>query len=308
MEGRALGQVRHFAALLFSPQWPARLASCGRPAGTGTSRPCRSGAAPSPACRGAVSPAGSIQAVAFDDHRVYPPRFSRHEVPDVYRSGRIADVLKSGRSFPVLEDDDVQRVLEGNAGRIARGLGLAAPDAGAVTVEQSPSYVDSVIETADFVARNARRRYAKPPVSKRVWPDDLPTVALEKFLVFVVIGRATLRECLDEAARSRRGIEKQDAAGFAATVLPGMRDVARHECAGARPANSYFVADFEGELPGEHPGNLITVTVQMIEARGTGGQGLLENHDALAGLAPEQLHCQGAAGCRGLTRLGIVGV
>jgi hypothetical protein len=33
---------------------------------------------------------------------------------------------------------------------ITRGLGLTEPAAGAVTVEQSPGYVDSVIETADF--------------------------------------------------------------------------------------------------------------------------------------------------------------
>ena len=35
-------------------------------------------------------------------------------------------------------------------GEITRGLGVAEPGAGAVTVEQSPGYVDSVIETADF--------------------------------------------------------------------------------------------------------------------------------------------------------------
>ena len=40
--------------------------------------------------------------------------------------------------------------------------------------------------------------------SKRVWSDDLPAVALEKFFVFVVIGGAALRERLDEAARYRR--------------------------------------------------------------------------------------------------------
>jgi hypothetical protein len=68
-------------------------------------------------------------------------------------------------------------------------------------------------------------------------------MALEKFFVFVVIGGAALRERLDEAARSSWGIEKQDAARFAASVLPGMRHVARHECAAARPANGYFVAD-----------------------------------------------------------------
>src|SRR5277367_976871 len=33
---------------------------------------------------------------------------------------------------------------------ISRGLGLAEPAPGAVAVEQSPGYVDSIIETADF--------------------------------------------------------------------------------------------------------------------------------------------------------------
>ena len=37
-------------------------------------------------------------------------------------------------------------------GAITRGLGLAEPEPGAVIVEQSPSYIDSVIETADFAA------------------------------------------------------------------------------------------------------------------------------------------------------------
>ena len=35
-------------------------------------------------------------------------------------------------------------------GAITRRLGLAEPEPGAVIVEQSPSYIDSVIETADF--------------------------------------------------------------------------------------------------------------------------------------------------------------
>ena len=37
-------------------------------------------------------------------------------------------------------------------GEITRGLGLAEPESGAVIVEQSAGYVDSVIETADFAA------------------------------------------------------------------------------------------------------------------------------------------------------------
>jgi RNA-binding protein YlmH len=35
-------------------------------------------------------------------------------------------------------------------GAITRRLGLAEPESGAVIVKQSPSYIDSVIETADF--------------------------------------------------------------------------------------------------------------------------------------------------------------
>src|SRR5204862_5271394 len=66
-----------------------------------------------------------------------------------------------------------------------------------------------------------------------------------------------------------------------------------------------FVADREGEFPGDHPGHLIAVAVQMIEAIGTGGQGLLERHDALAGFASEQLHRKEAARCRGCEMLAV---
>ena len=68
-----------------------------------------------------------------------------------------------------------------------------------------------------------------------------------------------------------------------------MRDVARHECAGAGPADCDRVADHESEFAGEHPGDLVAVVVQMEEARGAGRQGFLEHHDALIGLAAEQL-------------------
>src|SRR6516162_11740201 len=134
--------------------------------------------------------------------------------------------------------------------------------------------------------------------SERVCSDDLPAVALKEFFVFVGVGQPAFRERLDEAASGGRGAEKQDATGFAAGVLPGVRYVARHECGAAGPAGGDFVADLEAELAGEHPGDLVTVAVQMIEARGAGGQGLLEHHDALAGLATEEFHCKGAAGCR----------
>src|SRR5258708_6251621 len=97
------------------------------------------------------------------------------------------------------------------------------------------------------------------PFLQRVWTDDFPAVALEEFVAFVVVCRAALRERLDIAA------------------------------------DGDLVADLEGELAGEHPGDLGAVAVQMEEARGAGRQGFLEQHDALAGLAAEELQGKGAA-------------
>src|SRR5438105_10235969 len=83
---------------------------------------------------------------------------------------------------------------------------------------------------------------SRPAPSKRVWADDFPAVALEEFVVFVGVARAALRKILKQAAGSGRGVEKQRAGGVAAGVLPGMRDVARHERAGAGPADGDLVA------------------------------------------------------------------
>src|SRR5689334_16437837 len=47
---------------------------------------------------------------------------------------------------PTMYSERQQQILR----EITRGLGLAEPEPGAVIVEQSPGYVDSVIETADF--------------------------------------------------------------------------------------------------------------------------------------------------------------
>src|SRR5713226_6745417 len=127
------------------------------------------------------------------------------------------------------------------------------------------------------------------PFLQRVWTDDFPAVALEEFVAFVVVCRAALRERLDIAAGGGRGVEKQHAAGFAAGVLPGMRDVARHERAGAGPADGDLVADLEGEPAGEHPSDLVAVAVQMEEALGADGHGFLEQHDALIGLVADEL-------------------
>src|SRR5881628_2835392 len=100
------------------------------------------------------------------------------------------------------------------------------------------------------------------PPSKWVWPDDFPAVALAEFVAFVVVDRSgAFQEVLDVAAGGGRGVHEQDAAGFAASALPSMRDVAREERAGAGPADGNLVADLKGDLAGEHPGDLVAVAV-----------------------------------------------
>jgi hypothetical protein len=127
---------------------------------------------------------------------------------------------------------------------------------------------------------------------KGIWADDFPAVALEQFVVFVGVVRAALRKVLKEAAGRGRGVEKQRAGCFAAGVLPGMRDVAWHERAGAGPADGDLVTDLKGDLAGEYPSDLVAVVVEMEEALGAGGQGFLEQHDALFGLTAEELQAK----------------
>jgi hypothetical protein len=109
-----------------------------------------------------------------------------------------------------------------------------------------------------------------------------------------------LRKLLDEVSGGGRSVKKQHTAGFLAGVLPSMRDVTRHECTGPRAAGRHLVADLEGEFAGNDPSNLIAVVVQMMEARSASWQGLLEHHDALAGLASEELQLEEATRCRRL--------
>ncbi len=75
---------------------------------------------------------------------------------------------------------------------------------------------------------DSARPRAKPSHSKRVWTDEFPAVALAECVAFIVVERAgTILELLDVAAGGGRGVEKQDAAGFAADARPSMRDIAR---------------------------------------------------------------------------------
>src|SRR5579875_3175607 len=101
--------------------------------------------------------------------------------------------------------------------------------------------------------------------------------------------RAPLGQRLDQPTGGRRRIEKQDAAGFAAGILPGMGDRARHERAGSGTAGGDLVADHERELAFQDPGDLVAVAVQMIEARRAWRQRLLEHHDAFPGFTAEKL-------------------
>jgi hypothetical protein len=125
--------------------------------------------------------------------------------------------------------------------------------------------------------------------SKRIWSDNLPAVALKKSCSFGVIHRVPLRKFFNETSSSCGGVEKQHAAGFVACILPGMRDVTRHERTGSRATDGYLVADLEGEFAGKNPGDLIAVVVQMMDARSARGQRLLEHHDTLASLTTEEL-------------------
>src|SRR5262249_59913191 len=108
--------------------------------------------------------------------------------------------------------------------------------------------------------------------------DDFPAIALAELLAFIVIHRSgTIQELLDVAAGGGRGVEKHDSAGFAAGVLPGVRDVAREERARAGPPDADLVSDLKGNLAGEHPRDLVAVAVKMEEALGAGGHRFLEH-------------------------------
>src|SRR5258705_13846644 len=136
-----------------------------------------------------------------------------------------------------------------------------------------------------------------PSRSKRVRADHFPAVALADPLAFVFVDRTrgALQERLDVGAGGGRGVEKQHAAGFAAGVLPGMRDVAREERAGAGTADADLLADLEGDLALEHPSDLVAVAVKMEGAHGAGGHGFLEQHEALTGAAARRLSGAGTA-------------
>ena len=75
-----------------------------------------------------------------------------------------------------------------------------------------------------------------------------------------------------------------------------MRYIARHEGAGAWPANCDCVADLEGDLAAQDLSDLVAVVMKMHRGHGADGCHLLECQHALVGLAVPQLEGGRAAG------------
>src|SRR5262249_45970585 len=65
--------------------------------------------------------------------------------------------------------------------------------------------------------------------------------------------------------------------------------VARDERAAPGATDGDLVADLERELAAEHPDDLVAVAMEMEQALGSDGHGLLEQHDAPVGLVTQQL-------------------
>src|SRR5690242_1705093 len=86
-----------------------------------------------------------------------------------------------------------------------------------------------------------------------------------------------------------------------------MRHVPRHERACSRATDGHFVADLEGDLSGDDPGDLIAVVVQVVETCGAGRQNLLEHHDALVGLVSEEFQVKRTTGRRRIEMFSAAG-
>src|SRR5271169_717432 len=75
-----------------------------------------------------------------------------------------------------------------------------------------------------------------------------------------------------------------------------MRYIARHEGAGAWPADCDCVANLEGDLATQDVSDLVAVVMEMHRGHGADRCHLLEYHNALVGLAVPQLEGGRAAG------------
>src|SRR5262245_41435247 len=124
-------------------------------------------------------------------------------------------------------------------------------------------------------------------------PDEFPAMAPAHVGRFTLVHRreGAIRPLLllEQTTCAGWSIEKQYPPGVRAGVFPGMRYPAWHEGAGAGAADREFVADFERDLAAQDIGHLVAVVVQMERALRSCGNGLLEQHDAVAGRSTQQL-------------------
>src|SRR6516164_4678410 len=129
--------------------------------------------------------------------------------------------------------------------------------------------------------------------SKRRRPDDLPAMApvrgSDVLRIKRLIGALQPLRLLEKPARSGRGIKEQHPSRLRTRVLPGVSEPALHEGTGAGTAHRNLVADLEGDLAGQHIGDLVTVVVQVIGRLRSDRCGFLKHHHALAGLPTQQL-------------------
>src|SRR5215469_5432324 len=121
--------------------------------------------------------------------------------------------------------------------------------------------------------------------------DDFPAVPAPHFVGFGAIGGPgrPRQLFLEKAAGSGRRIQEQHAPCFSAGVLPGVWDAAWQKRAGPRPANRDLISDLKGDFAAQYVGHLVAVAVEMECRLGAGRGSFFEQHDAVTGMAAEQL-------------------
>src|SRR5579872_555963 len=141
---------------------------------------------------------------------------------------------------------------------------------------------------------NTRRRRnleTQTRYSERVGTENLPIELLAQPDAIGVAQRGAVLtpDLLDVAACGGRSVEEHYPADCRSAVLPGMRQVTREKHTGAGPAAADLAADPEGEFSFQHPRDLVAVGMSMEQTLGAGGQSLLEQRNALAGLVAQEL-------------------
>src|SRR6516225_10345521 len=142
------------------------------------------------------------------------------------------------------------------------------------------------------------RRYEGFACSERRRADDLPAMPFSNRAKLLLVHRVyrSFYHLLEQLSGPSGGVHEQHAACLGAGALPGMRYIARHEGAGAWPADCDCVADLEGDLAAQDVSDLVAVVMEMRRGHGADRCHLLEYHYALVGLAVPQLEGGRAAG------------